>query len=305
MNTLIRASAIGTYILIMAVCGLAEGWRGIIPLHSRRDDVERVLGPSTSGNIHKLKDMVVVVTYTDGPCEKCWPSGWNVPTGTVVSISIRPVHELTLSDVGFDLKTFEKTKNGEIEGVEFYTNENEGITITYRVFEQAIETISYGPAKRDYKLACPASRRDLHDIKEEGSQPRLFDHYSDIEFSKERTLLEYFASRLREDESGSRGWIVVYAGRRARSCEAELRANRAKRYLVSKRGLESDNIGVINGGFREKLTIELYVGQKTEPPPFLTPTVRPSKIRVIPDDKTIAELRRSLRLPKNQCEPCK
>ena len=71
MNTLATVICI---ILIIATCAFGKGWRGIVPLHSNRSDVERLLGPSAEpSNIYKLKDMVVVVDYTDGPCEKCWP----------------------------------------------------------------------------------------------------------------------------------------------------------------------------------------------------------------------------------------
>ena len=60
--------------ILLAASG-AGGWRGIVPMHSTREDVHRLLGPSTGeSSVYKLKDVVVSIDYADGlPCEKCWP----------------------------------------------------------------------------------------------------------------------------------------------------------------------------------------------------------------------------------------
>ena len=306
MKAIKSLATVAFAILIMANCAFASGWRGIVPLHSTQRDVERLLGPSLNGsNIYKLKDMVVAIQYSDGPCEKCWPFGWNVPVGTVVTITIRPTGKLDLADSGLNLDTFERMKDPEVEGIEYYTNEKEGITVTYRALDHFIDKIAYGPSAQDSDLACTTSGSNSHLRTDAAFYPQKFDHYGDMAFSKEVKLLDYFASRLREPETDSIGYIVVYAGQRARFCEADLRATQAKRYLLNQRGVKPKNIVVINGGYREKLTVELYVGKVTASHPIIMPTIRPSKVHIIRDNKTTARLRKSLKLTRSQCERCK
>lgn len=305
MKTIKSLTIVTSAILIMANSALATGWRGIVPLHSTQKDVERLLGPSQNGsNIYTLEDMVVVIEYSEGLCEKCWPFGWNVPVGTVVKITIRPTSKLDLAASGLNLGDYKITKDPEVEGIDYYTNEKDGIAVTYRVFDQSIDTIAYSPSAQDGDLACPTSGRNSHPRKDAALYPQQFDHYGDVAFSEEMKFLDYFASRLREPETDSIGYIVVYAGQQARFCEADLRATQAKRYLVNQRGVKPENIVVINGGHREKLAVELYVGTENGGQPIVIPTIRPSKVRIIPDDQTTARLRKSLKLTQSQCERC-
>ena len=53
----------------------AQGWRGIVPLHSTRADVERLVGsPMTPNGItYDLKNERVNVVYSDGGCAKGQP----------------------------------------------------------------------------------------------------------------------------------------------------------------------------------------------------------------------------------------
>src|SRR5258705_2334459 len=87
-----------TKITILFLCGLiltyvpranAKEWRKIVPLQSTRADVERLLGPAEQpyGVDYELKDGVISIVYSTGPCEKGSPGGWNVPEGVVISFS--------------------------------------------------------------------------------------------------------------------------------------------------------------------------------------------------------------------------
>src|SRR5215217_6792736 len=84
-----------------------EGWNGIVPLHSTRTDVERVLGiPLESGqtSIYHLGDELVKVDYAASPCRGSLP-GWNVPPDTVLQ-----VHLIPQKRIPFDRQKFEKGK---------------------------------------------------------------------------------------------------------------------------------------------------------------------------------------------------
>jgi hypothetical protein len=65
-----RINAILAYLCLLTVASLshAKEWHGIVPLHSTRAEVERLLGPSTDptkghASIHKTKNEVVLVVW--------------------------------------------------------------------------------------------------------------------------------------------------------------------------------------------------------------------------------------------------
>src|SRR5437762_3045701 len=87
-----------------------QGWRGIVPLHSTREDVERLIGPpmKPGGITYDLTDERVNIGYSAVPCTKGWPYGWNVPKDTVTSIRVYTKKKLNLSDLRLDLRTYTK-----------------------------------------------------------------------------------------------------------------------------------------------------------------------------------------------------
>jgi hypothetical protein len=97
---------------------------------------------------------------------------------------------------------------------------------------------------------------------------RPFDRFGDLAFADEKKRLDYFAEQL-EKEPGSQAHIIVYGKRGApRAGEAQARADRAKDYLVNKRGIAAERIKTVDGGLRERLKIELWiVPQGALPPP--------------------------------------
>jgi hypothetical protein len=67
-----------------------------------------------------------------------------------------------------------------------------------------------------------------------------------------------FAIYLLKNGPQFKGYIIVYAGQKTRSGEAQARAKRAKDYLVKARGIDESRIFTINGGCRDRLEVELY-----------------------------------------------
>lgn len=113
---------------------------------------------------------------------------------------------------------------------------------------------------------------------------RKFDEYGDIAFEDEKARLDNFAIPLKE-EPRSLGYILAYAGRRARVNEARARLERAKNYLVNERGIEAERIVLIDGGHREELTVELWPLPSDAPPitPDTSTTIDPREVEIIPD----------------------
>jgi hypothetical protein len=92
---------------------------------------------------------------------------------------------------------------------------------------------------------------------------RKFDEFADTTCEDEYAHLDNFVIAL-QNEPQSQGVIVFYGGtmvhgKLPRQGEAEARAARLKPYLVERRGISSDRIVVINGGFMDKWKAELWI----------------------------------------------
>jgi hypothetical protein len=130
-----------------------QGWRGIVPLRSTRNDVRRVLGPPKVPNkgfydLYDLKDETVYISYASGFCS----SGWRVPSGTVISINIAPKTDLKLADLHLTNK-YERQSNPHLSGIIFYVNKEDGITV--EAIQEEVTKIYYYPIAVDSHLRCP------------------------------------------------------------------------------------------------------------------------------------------------------
>ena len=107
---------------------------------------------------------------------------------------------------------------------------------------------------------------------------RKFDEYGDIAFNDEKARLDNFAIEL-QNSPGSTGYIIAYGGRKPRRAnEAQARADRAKDYLVNTRQIDSGRIVTVDGGYREDLTVELWICPTGAQTPAATPTVDASEV---------------------------
>ena len=110
------------------------------------------------------------------------------------------------------------------------------------------------------------------------NNPRKVDEYGNIRFNDEKARLDNYAIELQNDPT-AQGYLVCYGGRTGRTGEAQRRCDRAKNYLVSTRGIDASRIVTVDGGFREELTVELWVVPSGATPPAASPTVDPSEVR--------------------------
>ncbi|MFL6256774.1 MAG: hypothetical protein ACJ74T_17350 [Pyrinomonadaceae bacterium] len=107
---------------------------------------------------------------------------------------------------------------------------------------------------------------------------RKVDEYGNIKFNDEKARLDNYAIELQNDPT-AQGYLVCYGGRTGRTGEAQRRCDRAKNYLVSTRGIDAARIVTVDGGFREELTVELWVVPSGANPPQSTPSVDPSEVK--------------------------
>jgi hypothetical protein len=109
---------------------------------------------------------------------------------------------------------------------------------------------------------------------------RKFDEYNNIAFNDEKARLDNFAIEL-QNNPGANGLIIAYGGRKARANEAQSRADRAKDYLVNTRGIDAGRVSTVDGGYKEDLTVELWIVPTGAQPPTPTPTVDASEVQII------------------------
>lgn len=144
--------------LLIVVVAEAKKWHGIVPLHSTRADVERLLGPSTdSCRCHYYSDNEsVFIIYASGSfCDEDESSSWKVPRDTVISIAVYSKTELQFSDLKIDENKFEKKANEEMPGLFYYFNYEEGLEVERT--GNTVGGITYFPAAKDNYLRCPNS----------------------------------------------------------------------------------------------------------------------------------------------------
>jgi|SRR5215213_3689291 len=259
-----------------------KGWRGITPLHSERRDVERLLGRPESSNkyvsSYELGDVAVSVTYSDGPpCGTTAVDEWKVPPDTVVSINVTPKHELRLADVGVNGPGYRESADPLSKGVFYYTNEEEGVRYTVRKTEEApqglVTAVTYIPAARDHDLHCSGATSGASD--DRASYPPL-DKFGNVPTDNERARLDNLAVELLQ-QVDLKAAIIFYAA----SCDsaeteyARNRADKARRYMISKRGVHPERVSVINGGNRGEFMMELYLIPARAPSPSPASASRP------------------------------
>jgi hypothetical protein len=89
--------------------------------------------------------------------------------------------------------------------------------------------------------------------------------YGNIHFRDEKALLDHWAAQFRQNPDNII-YILAYGGRRACAGEAKARAIRAKNYLMKPHGIGANRVIWKDGGFRENLSVELWLRSRDETP---------------------------------------
>lgn len=259
---------IGMVLATLLLGGLAQemGWRGIVPLHSTRTDVEKLLGsPKQSRGVastFEAKEGRVRVFYSSGFCKKSVANDWNVPSDTVVSLIFEPNYDLMVADLKLEKTKYERVPDPHLQSGVHYFNKEEGIRISARVLADGedVQSITYEPAMKDYYLSCAKGTKQRPDANEQMflGLGIAFDEYSDLRFEDEKPRLDNLAIYLQKHEPTFNGYIIVYSGQRMSSVKAQRRAKRAKDYLVKVHRINEARIVTIDGGYREQFEVQLY-----------------------------------------------
>lgn len=258
--------------LLAAGTAQAKEWRGIIPLHSTRGDVERLLGRPTMDQsdtvVYEYPLERASIEFSRGPCNVEF-SPWNVPRDVVLSIWVTPkLGQLNTADLHLNEKDYVKRRDEHREQIIYYRNERDGIEYSVDEETNLVGLIKYLPSAADEPLRCPEPRNRL-------TETIKFAHYSNISFAAERKILDRFSRQIIRYTSinyaSAQAYILAYSGNRRPLGEAMNRAQRAKEYLVNVRQISTDRIVIREACCRERLNIELYLVPPGGTPPRSVP----------------------------------
>ncbi|HXT64153.1 MAG TPA: hypothetical protein VN696_14035 [Pyrinomonadaceae bacterium] len=145
----------GCFLIALSNNCFGKDWRGIIPLKSSRADVEGLLGrPTGPLPTYYLSDNTVTFWYSHCQCgDKCKDDDWNVPPDTVTGIYVGLKGIVRLSDLGFDLSQFKKSRLADdVPGSFSYSDAKEGFAIEGG--EEYASALIYSPRAEDDYLRC-------------------------------------------------------------------------------------------------------------------------------------------------------
>jgi len=110
--------------------------------------------------------------------------------------------------------------------------------------------------------------------------PRRIDEYGALSCEDEMARLDNFALDVQRYAEGH-GIVIVYSGRRdTKRGEVQARMAYVRHYLAVNRGIDRRRIEVFDGGFRERLLIELYIiPAGADAQPLIMPTVPGKDVR--------------------------
>lgn len=145
-------------LLLLAVPVKSKDWRGIKPLYSTREDVERLLGSPTVGradtSYYQFEKERISFEYSTGRCA----NGWQVPQNTVIGVWVTPkAGQIQFKDLKLNLRTYRKTQDKHVLYVFHYLSEAEGVRYEVDSLSGDVTLIEYFPKATDNKLRCSKS----------------------------------------------------------------------------------------------------------------------------------------------------
>jgi len=108
---------------------------------------------------------------------------------------------------------------------------------------------------------------------------RKYDEFVNVNCEVELARMDSLLSGMGNNPE-SVAHIIVYGGQEGRHYEALSYAARMRFYATHTRRMDSRRIITIDGGYRENLTTEFWLGPRGQPMPTPTPTVNSKDVRL-------------------------
>lgn len=138
----------------------AKEWCGIVPLHSTRADVERLLKVKPeqcrdNACLYDLSDKTVFAFYAAEPtCRNDdVATSWKVPRDTVIQFTVRFKTPQTFSALEIDVTKYDRVPDKELHGLVYLSDYAQGVRM--ETSGDTVSGITYYPAAKDEKLRCP------------------------------------------------------------------------------------------------------------------------------------------------------
>jgi hypothetical protein len=149
------------WMLVIAMSAEAKEWCGIVPLHSTRADVERLLKVKpercrSNACLYDLPDKTVFVFYAgESSCRNDdVTTSWKVPRDTVIQITVRFKTPQPFSALDIDVTKYDRMPDKELHGLVYLSDYAQGVRMETR--GDSVRAITYYPASKDDNLRCPA-----------------------------------------------------------------------------------------------------------------------------------------------------
>src|SRR5215213_1314460 len=107
---------------------------------------------------------------------------------------------------------------------------------------------------------------------------REFDECNNCTFDDQKARLDNLAVELQNDPT-TRAYVIAYGGRMSPVGQVEKLMNRAREYMVTQRGIDASRLSVVNGGYREEDSVELWIVPSGAAVPQATPTVQAGEVK--------------------------
>ena len=141
-----------------------NSWQGLTPLHSTRNDVDRLLGtPKKTWDdkaSYTTDHETIIATYSTG---NCGSTDWNVPSGTLIELTVGQRYPFLVGRLNLDLARYQSRPEFPVADVSNppkimnYFDRVSGINIRAQSTSNAPEeviNITYLPAEKDRALRC-------------------------------------------------------------------------------------------------------------------------------------------------------
>ncbi len=109
-------------------------------------------------------------------------------------------------------------------------------------------------------------------------ESRKIDEVSNYNWEDLMLRLDFCATLLQNEPAAS-AYIIVYDGRRSMRGEVQGWMDCIKNYMVERRGMDANRIKIVNGGYRENKTMEMWLVTSADSLPKATPTVKPKDVK--------------------------
>ena len=114
-----------------------------------------------------------------------------------------------------------------------------------------------------YNLECRASCQSAVPAP---PKPTKADEFGEIARDDEKARLDQFAIEL-QNSPGAQGYVISYGGARSRYGTGRQRADRARDYLVTTRGIDASRVVTVDGGTRDSASTQLWIVPPGATPP--------------------------------------